>query len=421
MKTSQIILNVTVVMTLMVCTCAMAGEKIIRIGVPTPLTGTYASDALGYRQCLEFAIEEINARGGLLGKRLEMVPYDIGVFSPEKMLAAAVVLIEREKVDTIHAGWSGWGQNVRAFGRYAVPTFFADASIGSIEVYRDDPQQYSNIFQMCEVEGPLAVGVLDMMNALPHRYDNQKIVVIVSDDEWGCRVGSTINVHAREKGWDMAMYEVVPYGIQNWDALLTKIRKIDPAWIHFEVVNPADAIAFIRQFKKAPTHSLINLGYGLMALIKTLGEEANGVLGKVAFTMPLPDGITPQAGAWLEKFCTRYGNNPMSAGYASYVSLKMWAGAVRQAGDEKGYDRINQILSQMTYQGIAGGVWAFDHDHKIPMSKNTPMLGMQVQNGKVVTICKVAVGETEEVRPFQTPPWIAPTAGETVHFGDTDK
>ena len=401
---------------------AWAGDQVIRIGVPTPLTGTYASDAFGYRQCLAFAVQEINDGGGLLGKTLEMVPYDIGVFSPEKMLAAAVVLIDRENVDTVHAGWSGWGQNVRAFGKYSVPTFFADASISSIREYRKDSLQYSNIFQMCDVEGPLAEGVLEMMNALPYQYRNRKMVTIVSDDEWGCQVGRAIDLHAPEKGWEVAMHEVVPYGISDWNALLAKIRKINPGWIHFEMVSPADVIAFMHQFKKAPTRSLINLGYGLMppALIKTMGAEADGLLGKVVFTMPLPDGLAPQADAWLKTFRARYGNNPMAAGYLSYVSLKMWAEAVLQAKDEKAYGRINQILSQMTYRCVAGGVWTFDRDHKIPMSKNTPMLGMQVQNGQVVTICKVA-DETQTVRRFQVPPWIRSSVDETALPSDTDQ
>jgi len=380
---------------------------VIKIGVPTPLTGIYTSDALGYRQCLKFALDEINAEGGVLGKRLEMVPYDIGVFSPEKLMAAAVVLIEQEKVDSVHGGWSGWGQNVRAFGKYQVPTFFADASISSIHEYRKNPEKYSNIFQMCDVEEPLAVGVLDMMNGLDYKYPNRKVVIIATDDDWGYQIRGAMEKGAPAKNWQVAMSEVVPYGIQDWTALLEKIRSIDPAWIHLEVANPADVTAFLEQFGKKPTHSLINLGYGLMppSLLKTLGRKADGLLGKVVFTMPLPDGPNIRAKKWLERFRAKYGNDPMAAGYLSYVSLQMWAQAVREVGDEKAYDRINKKLSEMTYVCVGGGVWHFDKDHKIPMSNDTPMLGMQIQDGKLVTICTVS-NVYKATRPLQLPGWL---------------
>ncbi len=380
---------------------------VIKIGAPTPLTGSYAYDGLGYRQCLEFAVEEINAQGGLLGKKLEIVTFDIGVFSPEKLMQAAAVLINREKVDTVHGGWSGWGQNVRAFGKYTVPTFFADASISSIEVYKKAPQKYANIFQMCEVEKPLAIGVFDAMNALPYRYTNNKIAIIVTDDAFGREIGDAMKTRAIEKGWEVAIFEVVPYGIREWGPLLTKIRNINPAWIHFEVVSPPDAIAFFRQFKKSPSQSLLNFGYGLMPpdLVKTLGQEANGILGKVVFGMPLPQGPTPEADAWLKKFRARFGNDPLAAGYTSYVSLKMWAEAVRQVGDEKKYSEINNRLAQMTYNCVAGGVWRFDKNHKIPMSTETPMLIMQVQDGKLVTIYR-GVGISYKNNHFRKPGWL---------------
>lgn len=379
----------------------------IKIGVPTSLTGIYKNDAQGYRQSLAFAVDEINAEGGLLGKKLTMVPFDIGVFSPEKLLTAAMVLVEQEHVDTVQGGWSGWGQNVAAFGRYSVPTFFADASISSIKQFRKDPKKYNNIFQMCDVEEPLAVGVLDMMRGLNYSYPNNKVVIIASNDDWGYKVRDAMEKNADSKGWRIAMSEAVPYGISKWEPLLQKIREINPAWIHLEVANPNDIKSFLTQFSQKPTQSLINLGYGLVQadLLKTLGPHAEGLLGKVVFTIPLPDGTNAASKKWLQRFKKRYGTVPSAAGYLSYVSLRMWAEAVKKVGDEKNYPAINKELTTMHYRGIEGGIWHFDSDHKIPMSKDTPLLGLQIQNGRLVTICKVA-NSCITTNPFIKPPWI---------------
>ena len=166
-------------------------------------------------------------------------------------------------------------------------------------------------------------------------------------------------------------------------------------------------LTFFSQFKKAPTNSLINFGYGLMPpdLVKTMGQEANGILGDVVFVMPLPQGPTPEANAWLKRFRAKYGNDPLAAGYLSYVSLKMWVEAVKQVGDVKKYDAINDLLGKMSYKCVAEGVWQFDKDHKIPVTENTPHLTMQVQNGKLVAIYK-GTGIKYGNNAFLTPPWI---------------
>ncbi len=382
-------------------------EEVIKIGVPTPLTGYYVSDGMGYRQCLEFGIDEINAQGGLLGKKLKAVQFDIGDFSPEKLIQAAALLVGREKVDSVHGGWSGWGQNVRAFGKYNVPTFFSDASLSSVDAYKKNPQNYSNVFQMCDTERPLATNVFDTMISLPYEYPNKKIAIIVTDDSWGTETGEAMKVRAKEKGWEVAMFEVVPYGVREWGSLLTKIRNIKPAWIHLEIVSPPDVTTFFDQFMEAPTQSLINFGYGVMPpdLVKTIGPKAHGILGDVVYVMPLPQGPNPEANAWLAKFRAKYGNDPLAAGYLSYISLKMWAQAVREVGDVKSYDAINASLAKMNYKGVEGGVWTFDEDHKIPVSKNTPHLTMQIQNGKLVTIY-TGINTKYQQNSFQTPAWI---------------
>ncbi len=385
---------------------AALAEDVIKIGVPTPLTGYYVSDGMGYRQCLEFGIEEINAQGGLLGKKLKAVQFDIGDFSPEKLIQASAVLVGKNKVDSVHGGWSGWGQNVNAFGRYNVPTFFADASLSSVEAYRKDPEKNSNIYQMCDTERPLARNVFDTMISLPYEYPNKKIAIIVTDDSWGTETGEAMKIRAEEKGWEVAMYEVVPYGVREWGSLLTKIRNIKPAWIHLEIVSPPDVTTFFDQFMESPTQSLINFGYGVMPpdLVKTIGPKAGGILGDVVCVMPLPQGPNPEANAWLEKFRAKYGNDPLAAGYLSYVSLKMWAQAVREVGDVKDYDAINAALAKMTYTGVEGYTWTFDEDHKIPVSKNTPHLTMQIQDGRLVTIY---AGDTKyQQNSFQIPGWI---------------
>jgi branched-chain amino acid transport system substrate-binding protein len=396
----------SIIVIFLAISCFAWSAEPIRIGVPTPLTGAYVSDGLGYRQNIEFAVEEINSAGGLLGRPLKRVLFDIGDFAPELHMQAADQLISRHKVDSVHGGWSGWGQNVLAFGKYDVPTFFADASISSIEVYREDTKKYRNIYQMCDVEKPTSIAFFDGMEGLPYQYPNKKLAIIVSDDAYGREIGDGLKERAGQKGWEVPMYEVVPYGTTEWGPLLTKIRAIEPAYIHVEIVSPPDLMTFFRQFSKSPTNSLINYGYALMVpdLLKNMGAEANGIMGGVLFVMPLPAGPTPEANAWLKRFRARFGNDPLAGGYLAYLGIVMWAEAVRSVGDVTNYDAINDYIANMTYKGVEGGTWKFDKDHKIPIAPDTPLLTLQVQDGKRVT---VYAGDKPYLDyKFQVPPWI---------------
>ena len=130
---------------------AWAAEP-IKVGAPLCLTGPYAGDGLGYWRGIKMAVDELNDAGGLLGRSLKIFKFDTQDFAPERVMQAADQLVGNDKVDTIHAAWAGWGQDVRAYGKYNVPTFVWDASINSVTVFREDPKQYSNWFQLNGIE-----------------------------------------------------------------------------------------------------------------------------------------------------------------------------------------------------------------------------------------------------------------------------
>jgi branched-chain amino acid transport system substrate-binding protein len=244
-----------------------------------------------------------------------------------------------------------------------------------------------------------------MMEKLPYSYPNKKIAVIVADDPWGRGNGEGLKERAKEKGWEIALDQVVPYGTREWGPILTKIRKIKPAFIYVEILSAPDVITFFRQFMEAPTQSLLNYGYSMAPpdFIKTLGEEGNGIMGDT-IGIPLPVGPTPEATAWLEKFRAKYGNDPLSVGFPAYTGVMMWAEAVKKVGDPSNYKEINKYIAANPYKSITGDIWQFDEDQKVPVS-SVPNLHMQIQNGRMTTIYTTG-GKPYLDYKFQVPRWI---------------
>jgi len=383
---------------------ALATET-IKVGAPLPMSGPYAGDGIGYYQGVKCAVDEINTAGGLLGKQLEIVSFDTKDFAPEIVMQAADQLVNNEKVDVIHAGWAGWGQDVRAYGKYDVPTFVLDASISSVSVYREHPDKYTNWFQMNDIERNLAIDLFDVMENLPYQYPNKKIAVITADDSWGMESGSGFKDRAKEKGWRVVVDETVPYGTREWRPILTKINATKPSIIYLEIVSAPDLITFFRQFMKSPTQSLITYGYGISPpdFLSNLGSEANGLLGYF-LGIPGPKAPNPKADQWLKDFRAQFKTDPAANTFPTYVGVKWWAKAVQSVGDAKKYAAINKYIATTPYTDVAGRVLKFDQDHKTPID-SWPCAHMQVQDGKLITIYTGPQKNYMDYK-FQLPPWI---------------
>jgi branched-chain amino acid transport system substrate-binding protein len=378
----------------------------IKVGVPMPMTGPYTADGLGSYQGVKFAADEVNAAGGLLGRPLEIIRFDIGDLSPELHMQAADKLIGRDKVDVINTGWVGWGQDVTAYGKYDVPFFLWDASIAAVDVYRSDPEKYFNFFHAVDVEGPIAIDEFDTMRTLPYKHPNQKIAIIVTDDAWGREIGTWMTKRTKEVGWEVPVYEIVPYGTTEWGPILTKIRSANPALIHIEVVSPPDVVTFFRQFMKQPTDTMIHTGYLIAqpGFVETLGKEGNGIMGQTA-GIPIPVAPTPEGNAWLKKFNDTFNTpRPHASSFAVYTTLMMWADAVKKIGDVKKYREICEYVANTPFKSIVGRTFTFDKDRKIPLS-SMPLAHMQIQNGELITVFE---GPEKKYLNFewQVPPWV---------------
>ena len=382
----------------------------IKIGAPVALTGPYAGDGIGTIRGIKMAVDEINAAGGLLGKQIEIIDFDTQDFAPERVMAAAAELVGVNKVQALHCGWAGWGQDVKAYGKYNVPTFVLNTSGSSIDVYRSNPKKFSNWFQMSGSERPFGIETTFLMAKLPHKYSNNKVCVISSDDSWGTEIAGGIVDGAKKSGWEIAMKEVVPYGTREWGPILTKIRSINPAWIHVEIANPPDLITFYHQFMEKPTDSLINFGYGLSLpdFLPNMKGQGDGLLGEtIAVPNPPP---TKEAADWVQRFNDKFNEPPSAISFPVYTAVYIWAEAVKSVGNVDDYDSINKYLAENKFKTLEGREVWFNEDHSIPTTI-WPANHIQIQNGKLETIYLSGTDSSKPVVPyldkkFMEPVWI---------------
>jgi hypothetical protein len=113
---------------------AAAVADTIRVGAPIPQTGPFASDGSVMQKAIPLAVDDINKAGGLLGQQLEVVWFDIGDLTPDKLQASAANLIDRQKADFIVTGYGGFGPDIPAFCPQGVPYVHADGVTSLIAI-----------------------------------------------------------------------------------------------------------------------------------------------------------------------------------------------------------------------------------------------------------------------------------------------
>jgi hypothetical protein len=214
----------------------------------------------------------------------------------------------------VHAGWAGWGQDVRAYGKYEVPFFADDGSQAAVDVYKENPDQYYNIFQLTDVGIEQAKSMFRVLMALPYEYPNNKVVIINTDDSWGVEVGDTLEASFKEKGWKVAKRETVPYGTNEWGIILTRIRRIDPALIHIEIPSAQENITFFSSSSKnRPIPFSAWAGASPPVKWWRTWATADGIVGEMPSGLPGPVAPNAAGQAWIDKFVKLY-NHQIPAG-----------------------------------------------------------------------------------------------------------
>lgn len=390
----------------LICSVAMAADT-IPVGVPLAMTGAYTGSGDDYFKGIKMAIDEINDSGGLLGKRIEIIRYDSKEFAPEVVMQGADYLCDQKRVAAVHAGWAGWGQDVRAYGKYDVPFFADDGSQAAVDVYRENPEQYSNIFQLTDVGIEQAKSMFRVLMTLPYNYPNKKVVIINTDDSWGVEVGDTLETNFKQSGWKVAKRETVPYGTNEWGAILTRIRRINPALIHIEIPSAQENITFFRQFIKKPTNSIVSLGWGITPreVVENLGESADGIVGEMPTGLPGPKAPNAVGQVWIDKFVGLYRHQIPAGSWATYTGVMAWANAVKAVGDAYDFKAVNAYLKEHGYEGHQGLI-KWDKDNVLRAQEAAPVVHYQVQGKELVAIYTDPPTKPYGDAKFIIPRWI---------------
>jgi branched-chain amino acid transport system substrate-binding protein len=291
-----------------VWTSARAQNQPVRIGCTVSQTGALAStknSLIGY----ELWRDDVNAAGGLLGRKVELVTYD-DQSAPAQVPGIYSKLIDVDKVDFL---FSPYGANLTAT-MMPLARQRDRLVIGILTLAANDKLKHDKFFQAAPW-GPngaddWARGFFDLAKAQSVR----KIAIVAADTEFSKTAAAGGRRVSESMGMEVVAYEIYPPTLNDFSSILRNLRGKQPEAI-FLCSYPPDSTAMVRGISEIGVADSVRLfGGGMVgpqyaSLLQALGQNLNGI---VNFHLYVPEPTLKFPG--IESFLTRYEAKAKEAG-----------------------------------------------------------------------------------------------------------
>ena len=402
---------------------AQSGET-IHVGAALPMSGVAAADGIEFRNGLELAVTEINAAGGVLGRPLELHVEDTGDMGSSNTSQAMQRLIDRYETPVIVNGYNSGTSMVEMDVAADNDVLFThyNTVVSHNTKFMEDPDRYYGSFQGDPPEIYYGLNLLPYLNSLIEAGvwtpESKTIALLPSANEYSIVIANAVREQAAEYGWEVTLFETVPFPNNQWGPVLASIRQNPPAVIAVTHFLPQDLAAFMQQFITQPTNSLVYMQYGpsLPAFREIGGDAVQGVLYSTTVAC-LPDEYSA---AFRESYLATFGENssPMT-GSQTYDGLWKWALSAAIAGgpgapyDREQAQKIAAVQRKLVFRGMNGVCYTDPEGqsaYSYPAQQADPSLGMphQFLQHQDLTQPPVLVGPTLYANgDFMTPPWLS--------------
>jgi branched-chain amino acid transport system substrate-binding protein len=381
---------------------AMPGQAFaadpIKIGV---IAEAQAIAGASIPQAAQLAADEINAQGGVDGRKIEIVTYDNHSSSADSVRAFQRAVNE-DKVNVVIASYIS--EVVLALEPWAsrLKTPFITPGAASNEISKsvhNDYEKNKYTFHGYLTSAALALSVCDAAKELLVEQKHMKTAVIMSEDA------------AWTKPLDVGYEECLPkIGLKVLDHIRFSPDTTDftPIFNKIEGAKPDVIITGISHVGVQPTVQWKNqqvpipmLGISSQATNETFGKDTNDASNGVLYQGVSGPGVavTPKSIPFAEGFKKKFGNYPSYAGYTAYDEVYYIADAVKRAGSTEG-DKLVDALEKTDWEGTIGRIQFYGKDdqftHSIKYGKGLITgLMLQWQDGKQISVWpkEIAKGE----------------------------
>lgn len=376
---------------LLFCGLAQAEDKrgVIRIGATASLSGGYQVPGTSQAQGLRMWADDVNKRGALLGKRVELVTYDD---TSDAATSAALYekLITEDRVDLLIGPY---GSDItlaaaEVADRHGIPMVAAGAAARGIWM-----RGLENVFQIDTPAGQY----MDLPLGLANKEGLTRVAMVYADSDFPREVADGVRESVSAYGMELVFDEAYPADQTEFADMAARAAASQPE-VLLGGTYLEDSIRLVRAAKAAglsPKIFAMTVGPAFREFGEALGEDTNGIMGTVAW---MRSGNLPMAYDFSYRYKQKFGANASAQAAYGYAAGQVLEAAVRLA-DTPDHDAVRDQLREMKFRSLLGH-YRVDSSG-IQLAKKTYVL--QWQGGYRLLVLPEDVNDTPVQFPFV--PW----------------
>ncbi len=325
-------------------------EEPIKVGALLSVTGPAAFLGAPEARTLEMMTEELNAKGGVAGRKIQLIVKDTGA-SPEKAISFAKQLIDEENVFAlIGPATSGETMAIKGIAEERKTLLL---SCAAAEVIVNPVAKH--VFKTAQKDSDAAIKIFQQMRKM----GITRVALLTSNTGFGKAGKEQIEKLAPEHGIQIALSEVYDKAATDLTAEVAKVAAANVQALLNWSIEPAQAIVLknARQLGlKIPIFQ--SHGFGNMAYVRAAGAAAEGVMfpqARLAVAESLPDSQPQKAVlvAYKRAYEGRYKEDASAFGGYAHDAFALLVRALRDVGPDREKVRA-AIESTRGFVGTAG-------------------------------------------------------------------
>jgi branched-chain amino acid transport system substrate-binding protein len=326
-------------------TAGIANAQNMPIAVVGPITGSNAALGEQMKRGAEMAVADINGKGGVLGKNLDLTIAD-DACDPKQAVAAANDVVGKKVVFV--AGHYCSSASIPASSVYNEAGVLQMTPASTNPALTDDAAKkgWNNVFRACgrdDAQGAVAG------KYLADHYKGKHVAIVHDKTAYGKGIADETMKAMNAAGLKQTMYEAITQGDKDFSALISKMKQEKIDVIYYGGYQ-TEAGLIVRQ---ARDQALKAQFIGADALVteeywKITGPAGEGTL----MTFPPDPRNVPAAKAVVDRFMAE-GYNPEGYTLYTYAAIQAFAQAAEKAKSVK-LDDLSKALHSMTAQTVVG-------------------------------------------------------------------
>ncbi|KQO85360.1 ABC transporter substrate-binding protein [Methylobacterium sp. Leaf91] len=312
-----------------VLSAGVAHAQAIRIGVNEPLTGPFAASGTYVVNGARIAADEINAKGGVLGKKLELVVED-NKSNPTEAAAVAEKLITSDKTPVL---MGAWGSSLTL----AVMPKLADYETAMlVETSSSGKITTSGNPYVFRISPPSALEA-EAFAPMVEKLGLKKVDFLAINNDWGRGAAADFGKMLKGKGVTVGLVETMDQGAQDMSAQLSKLKGSDADTIMITAAVDQLTLLFKQMAALGLKKRIITTGGSQNPdqIIAQAGNAAEGTMHLTTFLPWYPDKTPNPAatayfiGEWKKRGFEFAG---VTESFRGYDGIRAIAAAIEKGG-----------------------------------------------------------------------------------------